>query len=267
MKERITVPDWLTGEDPEIHTAGKNVFIEKNISGFVRVLAALRDQQDHGGFLSLIQPWIKLPAAVLMIFLVSLSRNTAFVSVAAVGLLVLISVLPAVQLKRVVPLGITAAVFMAVVLIPAVFLGNPLRIDLVVKVWLTVSVAGLAAMSTSWAELTAALKMFRVPDLFLFILDITIKYLMILGRFVLTLFYALKVRTVGRIARKRRSVGGIAGTLFLKSGDMAEELHDAMICRGFSGHYRSAVSPAFHLADLLCLTAAGLLTAVFILLN
>ncbi|WP_010632067.1 energy-coupling factor transporter transmembrane component T family protein [Sporolactobacillus vineae] len=267
MKEHLILPDWLTGTDPETGGTGKALFIEKNISGFVRMLAVLREQRDHGGFLSRIQPWIKLPVAIMLIFLVSLSRSAAFVSVAAVGLLVLISVLPAVQLKRIISLGAAAAVFMAVTLLPAVFLGNPLRLDLVAKVWLSVSAAGLVAMSTSWPEMTEALKIFHVPDLFLFVLDITIKYLVILGNFVLTLFYALKVRTVGHISRKARSVGGIAGTLFLKSSDMAADLHDAMVCRGFSGHYRRAAVPAFHAADLLCLVVAGLLAAAFLFLN
>lgn len=267
MKESLTLPDWLTGKDPETGAAGKTVFIEKNISGFVRMLTVLREQQDRSHFLTRIQPWIKLPVAILIISLISLSQNAAFVSVAAVGMLLLISVLPTVQLKRIVPLGMTAALFMTVVLLPAVFLGNPLRIDLVVKVWLSVSVADLVAMSTSWAEMTAALKTFHVPDLFLFILDMTIKYLVILGNFVLTLFYALKVRTVGRVSRKAQSVGGIAGTLILKAGDMASELHDAMVCRGFSGHYRRAAAPVFHAADFFCLTVAVLLITAFLFLN
>jgi ABC-type cobalt transport system, permease component CbiQ and related transporters len=267
LSERLTLPDWLTEKDPAVGTPGRASFIEKNVSSFVRILSALRERRDRGGFLSQIQSWIKLPVALVIIFLVSLSRSTAFVGVASVGLLVLLSVLPTVQLKRIAALGITAAAFMTMTLLPALFLGYPVRIDLVAKVWLAVSLSGLVTMTTSWSELTAALKIFHVPDLFLFILDITMKYLMVLGDFVLTLFYALKVRTVGRTSRKTQPVGGIAGTLFLKSKDMADDLYGAMVCRGFSGSYRRKFTWVFHAADVLCLAVAGLLAAAYIFLR
>ena len=52
------------------------------------------------------------------------------------------------------------------------------------------------------------------------------------------MLYALKLRSVGRDGRKLRSLGGVAGTVFLKSKEAAARQYEAMGCRGFSGEYR-----------------------------
>jgi len=83
-----------------------------------------------------------------------------------------------------------------------------------------------------------SLKMFFVPDIFIFAIDITIKYITILGELALNMLYALRLRSVGRSRDKHTPLAGIAGTMFIKSKEMSEELYNAMECRGFSGEYK-----------------------------
>ena len=49
-----------------------------------------------------------------------------------------------------------------------------------------------------------------------------------LGEFTLEMLYALKLRSVGKNRNKYGSLGGIAGTLFVKSREMSEEMSGAM---------------------------------------
>jgi cobalt/nickel transport system permease protein len=50
----------------------------------------------------------------------------------------------------------------------------------------------------------------------------------------------LKLRSVGRNKEKYTSVSGVAGTMFIKSKEMSEEMYEAMECRGFTGEYKRA---------------------------
>jgi cobalt/nickel transport system permease protein len=70
-------------------------------------------------------------------------------------------------------------------------------------------------------------------------LDMTIKYISLLGGLVLDLLYALKLRSVGHDDRKIDSLSAIAGTVFLKSIEAAETQYQAMECRCFAGTYRT----------------------------
>jgi cobalt/nickel transport system permease protein len=77
------------------------------------------------------------------------------------------------------------------------------------------------------------------------------------------MFYALKLRSVGRNAGKTASISGIAGTLFLKSKEMAEEMYAAMECRGFTGEYRAAGGWRLGFRDIALGTAVALLAVAF----
>jgi cobalt/nickel transport system permease protein len=83
-----------------------------------------------------------------------------------------------------------------------------------------------------------------------FILDITIRYVVMLGEFLLESLRALRLRSVGKNSRKYASVSGLAGPVFLKSRRMAVETHGAMACRGFTGEYRVVQKFSFTAGDL-----------------
>jgi len=72
-----------------------------------------------------------------------------------------------------------------------------------------------------------------------------------LGEFSLEMLYALKLRSVGKNRKKYTSLGGVGGTLFIKSREMSEEMYSAMECRGFTGEYHIYDKFKFRLADLI----------------
>ena len=107
-------------------------------------------------------------------------------------------------------------------------------------------------------KITESLKAFHVPDLFIFTLDITIKYIVMLGDVCINMLNALKLRSVGKNKTKVKALSGVLGVTFLKSREMADEMYGAMACRGFEGEYtksrrrqlgwRDAVTALFLLA-------------------
>jgi len=84
------------------------------------------------------------------------------------------------------------------------------------------------------------MKVIKLPDIFILVLDITIKYIFILGEYSINMLYALRLRSVGRNDRKHQSIPNLMGALFLKSKEMAELTYSAMECRGFDGRYLSS---------------------------
>jgi cobalt/nickel transport system permease protein len=144
------------------------------------------------------------------------------------------------------------AVFTFVILLPAAFWGNSYSSVMITsKVFTTVMAVNILSHSTRWNSITNALKRFFVPDIFIFVLDITIKYILMLGDFSLNMLYSIKLRSVGRNENKYASLSGVAGTMFIKSKEMAEDMYAAMECRGFTGEYIINSKLKFTFADYL----------------
>jgi energy-coupling factor transporter ATP-binding protein EcfA2 len=91
----------------------------------------------------------------------------------------------------------------------------------------------LLSHNTKWSEISKSLKLLFIPDIFIWIIDITIKYIVLLGEHSINLLYALKLRAIGITSNKYNSLTGIMGNLFIKSYKASEEMFYAMECRGF----------------------------------
>ena len=82
------------------------------------------------------------------------------------------------------------------------------------------------------------MRTFRLPSIFIFTLDITLKYISVLGEICAAILTSVRLRSVGKNPQKAKALSGVLGISFLKSGEMAEEMHAAMCCRGFTGEYK-----------------------------
>ena len=99
------------------------------------------------------------------------------------------------------------AVFTLVILLPAALWGNYYSIVMITpKVFATVMAVNMLSRSAPWRSITGALKVFFIPDIFIFVLDITIKYIVLLGEFALNMLYSVKLRSVGRNKGKYTSI-------------------------------------------------------------
>ncbi|MCM2359864.1 MAG: cobalt ECF transporter T component CbiQ, partial [Geobacteraceae bacterium] len=105
------------------------------------------------------------------------------------------------------------------------------------RVAASVSLALLLPLTTRWNELLRAFAAFRVPQLFILVLAMTCRYLALLVRSVAELHEARKSRTVRYLpgGAERRWVASRIGYLFGKSYRLSQEVHDAMLARGFAG--------------------------------
>jgi cobalt/nickel transport system permease protein len=251
-------PEWLCRPEGYSPEADRDGFLEKSILSFLSVLASLRNRAGEGveARKSSVHPSLRLASSFLLILLVSLSDNGHFLAIAATWELILLALLDGARIAKVLRASLFAALFAAVIFLPSALWGNfPGVLRLAAKVLLSVAAAALVSATAGWTSISRGLAGLHVPELFILVLDLAIKYISLLGGLVLDLLYALKLRSVGRNRDKTASLSGVAGTVFLKSKEAAEEMYAAMECRGFSGSYRTAPRRAPAALDFLFLAA------------
>lgn len=233
------MPEWLLEDENYIPEADKDTFINKSILSLLGLLTRIRAQSRDKTDKFFVNTALKVAFTFLLVLMLSLSRNFAFTIITTVYLLVILSLMEGGEIVQILKVSLAMAFFTLIVLLPSVFWGNGYSmVTITSKVFATIMAVNILSYSSRWSSVTSAFKVFRVPDIFVFVLDITIKYIVMLGEFSLQMLYALKLRSVGKNIGKYTALSGIAGTLFIKSKEMAEEMHAAMECRGFTGEYR-----------------------------
>lgn len=253
--EKTDIPDWLLINENYIPLTDQDTFVNKSILSIFKVISRIKMQDSiNQTFLNINVPLSVLCIAILLL-LVSLTKSFVFVMIVNVYLLSILCLTDTDRLVRILKLSLGVTLFTAIIMLPAFLLGNRYSsIMITTKVFASITVVGLLSHTTKWSLLTKALKRFYVPDIFILILDITIKYIYRLGELSLSMFYALKLRSVGRNNKKYTSMAGVAGTMFLQSMEMAEEMYHAMECRGFSGEYHRIEKSKFKWMDYFYVT-------------
>ena len=231
------IPDWLKEREEYNAPQDRDSFLTRSILSLMSMLASFRAKTISYG--SNYPAPLKLIVCLAMILITSLARNMLIVYTILAVLLAHICFLKEELLVRTISASLAAALLSAVILIPAIFLGSPQSMLTVsIKVFVSVGLIGILSSTTEWNKLTAGLAAFHIPDVFIFTLDITLKYIVILGNISMDMLNALRLRSIGHNKTKAQSMSGILGVTFLKSRQMSEEMFQAMQCRGFEGEYR-----------------------------
>src|SRR5208283_3444789 len=111
----------------------------------------------------------------------------------------------------------------------------------------------LVISTTTFPSLVKALKVLRVPDVFLMILTLTYKYIFIFAGTIEDMYLAKRSRLVGRAngVEGRIWVAGRIAFIFKKTQLRCEEVFKAMLSRGFSDDIRFYDSRLFGTGDRL----------------
>jgi cobalt ECF transporter T component CbiQ len=113
---------------------------------------------------------------------------------------------------------------------------------IVTRVATSISLVVLVTLSTPWVKVLAALRSLGVPRIFVLVIGMAYRYVFLLLGTVTDMYTARKARTVGgqRHDRSaRRLVAASAGALLGKAHHLSEEVHLAMVSRGYRGQART----------------------------
>jgi cobalt/nickel transport system permease protein len=247
----------------------KGSFVEKTLAGGAGVLRQAMFSEDvarGGGLLQRLDPRVKMVSLLVLLVVAALVRHVpVLVGMYAVTLgLAAASRLPlGFFLKRV---WLFIPIFTGIVVLPAMFSfitpgqvvvplwhwhGHPVGLTrqglvsaglIVARVATSISLVVLLTLTTRWTRLLAALRALAVPRIFILVVGMAYRYLFLLLSSVTDMFQARKARTVVPevdVAAGRRFVSAAAGTLFGKSYTLSEEVHQAMVARGYRGNART----------------------------
>jgi cobalt/nickel transport system permease protein len=237
--KEILMPAWLCTKETFVPRKDNERFIDRTImslgSLLTRLISSGKISKERRGVL----PELRMISLLLVVTLISLSRGFGFVGAVTTVLLVILASLSAEEIVHVFKVTLAASLFSFLVLLPsAPFYGFHPCLMITSKVFASVMAASLLSVTTGWDSITRSLRIFPIPDIFILVLDISLRYIVLLGELAHDMFWALKLRSVGRNPDKQHAVAGIAGNIFLISKIMADDMYASMRCRGFTGEYR-----------------------------
>ena len=235
------LPEWMRETDHyDVPPKDGGTFVIKTIQTIGKIMSRLKIQAGHEKKRHF-PAMVKLFAMVLLIIVTSVCQDRVVLLAIAAVLLGYLCTWPAKGLWGVLKPPVAAAALTFVLLIPAMLM-NPAGIsnNLVVvgKVFLCVTMVTIFNHTTQWNHVTLALRKLHVPGVFVFTLDITLKYIVLLGNLMQDLLTSMQLRAIGKHDKKYSSIGGVMGVTFIRGTEMNEQMYEAMRCRGFTDDYR-----------------------------
>lgn len=110
---------------------------------------------------------------------------------------------------------------------------------ILIKSGLTVTAALLLIATTGMDRLAGALRILRVPRIFVLQLLLTYRYISVLMEEVARSLRAYSLRAPEQKGIQRSAWGSLAGQLILRTFDRAQRIYEAMCLRGFTGEYHT----------------------------
>ena len=107
------------------------------------------------------------------------------------------------------------------------------------KCLLTVSAALLLIATTGMDRLASALRMLKIPRLFVLQLLLTYRYISVLMEEVSLIWMAYSIRAPQQKGIQRKVWGPLIGQLILRTFERAQRVYQAMCLRGFTGEYNT----------------------------
>jgi cobalt/nickel transport system permease protein len=114
------------------------------------------------------------------------------------------------------------------------------------KSWISVQAALLLSFTTRFADLVEGLRRLRLPRIMVAIIGFMYRYLAVLTDEATRLNRARASRSAvvagrgrGSVTWRARVVGGMVGSLFIRSYERSERVYAAMQARGFEGEFRT----------------------------
>lgn len=139
------------------------------------------------------------------------------------------------------------------------------------KSWISVQAALLLSFTTPFPDLVEALGRLRVPRLLVAIIGFMYRYLAVLAgeagrinRARLSRSAVVEGRGGGTVRWRARVVGGMVGSLFLRSYERSERVYAAMQARGFDGEFRTLAGRPLATADWVAFAVVAAAIALFV---
>ena len=241
------------------HQRSRGNFVENTVQGLFLALERAVYAEDLAGTSGLLQqldPRVKLAGVLALILAATLAANLRVIAVLLVAAVSLAAFSRVSIRSAMLPVWISAFTFTAAIAAPALFLTpgvSILRLPnvnlditaqglrtatyLILRVETSSTLAMLLVFTTPWTHVLKALRVFRVPVVFVVVLGMTFRYILLLLETAREMFESRKSRTVGKLngGDYRRLAISSGGVLLGKTFQLSGDVFLAMQSRGFRG--------------------------------
>lgn len=234
-------------------------FIERTLANLVRKMERALFAEElarSGGFLQSLDPRVKIIGLLALVLDVTLSRNI-FTIIIIFAFAILLAVFSNVPIKTLaVRAWLGALSFTGLIALPVIFItpgeillrvpllnwtitaqGLTSATYLISRVETTVTLSLLLILCTLWTQVLKALRVLKIPVVFVVILGMTYRYLFVMLDTAQNMFEARQSRLIGKLSgsESRRVASASVGVLLTKSFYLNSEVYLAMQSRGFRG--------------------------------
>ncbi|NMN01073.1 Cobalt transport protein [Bifidobacterium sp. DSM 109958] len=242
-RDAQTLPAWLCTSERYVPLPDRSSFIGRNLGHVGALLAQVgapvpvaRNVVDRA--LGCVSPALRLAGIVALVVAMNLTHAMAFTYLLFALTLVMLAARPARLIAAILRPTLAVCALSLAVALPSVLIGQaatPARLTL--RAFVAVSLVVALARTVAWNRLIASLRAFGCPASAAYVCDVTIQFIDVLGRSMMSLLTALRLRSVGRDRTKLTSAGRLLGAVFLRAQSQARRMGQAMVCRGFDGTY------------------------------
>jgi len=260
-------------------------FLERTIEGLYEAMETALHAESlsaRAGFLQRLDPRVKVAGLSALIVTAALAARLWVIA----GILWFAVALAAFSLIPIrmmaVRVWLTALTFTGAIALPALFLtpGVPLwrapglgpaitaqglttAAYLILRVETAATLTMILVVTTPWMHVLKALRIFRVPVVFVVILGMTCRYILLMLETAHEMFESRKSRTVGSLsaAERRRMAVSSAGVLLSRTFQLSGDVYLAMQSRGFRGEVYLLDDFRMKSLDWMALGTCAVLTA------
>jgi cobalt/nickel transport system permease protein len=254
-----TIDQSLPAAPPAPRRKRRPGFVERTILGLSaameRALVA-EELAKADGLLQRLDPRAKVVGLLALIVAVALAHNI-LVILGLFGVALALAMLSRVPFRTLATrVWVGALLFTGTLALPAIFiipgqvvyrlplLGWPVTAQglgaasyLITRVETATTFSLLLILCTPWAHVLKALRVLRVPVMFVVILGMTYRYIFLMLQIARDMFESRQSRMVGMLeaADRRRLASASVGVLLSKSLQLSSDVYMAMLSRGYRG--------------------------------
>lgn len=257
------IPSWLQNSESYNPPKGKLGFADSTKKSILGLISHFKNNSDTYEAKEA-NTSLRLFVLLVLVVLTAICKNFSFVIFMLAIVTVRIALLKPAKIKELIKSILPAIVISLIILIPSIFFGNPKTPATVLgKILVCTSLVLIVSLTSPMSDIARSLKIFHIPDIIIFTIQITIKYIMILANICSDMLTALKIRSIGKSKDNKAAMSGIMGSLLIKAKIASEDTAKAMECRGFDGKYQKQKMKKLKGIDIIYLIIFALIIGVF----
>ena len=234
---KLELPAWLKKENTDRLKIHRRInYIQVNLKTIQTLLAFFT--QKTSSYRAKTSPWLRLLSLLLYSILILRTSQLTHLWILFLLLCAKLVFLPSEVILNTLKKLVHTLLFSSLFLLPSLFI-SPSNLPLFfIRIALLLLTVSLFFATTPWQDFILALRQLHFPSVLLLTMDITIKYIYVLGLHLEELLYSVRLRTLGQ-AVDRQVMGALLGQLYVSTKERTTQTYQAMLLRG----YRYDVKP------------------------